>query len=118
MVVKTVSDTSAALLVVDKYSVEDSPIFRVVDSLDVSSVPKPDVSGNSDPGIFSFGVVSTELCTSGEIVVKVARVVCCSTFTVVTSSPVSASNPTDGIDDVVSESMELNTSGVIVVKVA
>ena len=36
----------------------------------------------------------------------------------VASSPVSASNPTDGIDDVVTESMELNTSGVIVVKAA
>ena len=36
----------------------------------------------------------------------------------VASSPVSDSNPTDGIDDVVTESMELNTSGVIVVKAA
>ena len=36
----------------------------------------------------------------------------------VDSSPVSASNATDGIDDVVTESMELNTSGVIVVKAA
>ena len=72
MVVKSVSATSDALLAVDKYSVEDSPIFKVVDSIDVSSVTKPDVSGNSVSGIFSFGVVSTELYTSGEIVVKVA----------------------------------------------